>query len=209
MSSSFPVIDTFFIDLSAAIILNTNVYMSMIIRTLLLYFLQLTVFTIFTVNFLNIRSAKIQRRGETKGLRHLTTEPLIDRLVFIVIDALRSDFVFSPDSPMSFTKGLMKAGLAQGFIAKATTPTVTLPRLKALTAGTPPVFFDFLANLDEKSDMQKDDEGSDSWVKQLYIAGKRMVFLGDDTWLRLFPKHYFTKIDPTTSFFVKVHIKCL
>ena len=33
------------------------------------------------------------------------------------------------------------------------------------------------------------------------IQGKRMVFYGDDTWTRLFPRH-FVRSDGTTSFFV-------
>src|ERR1700754_2232927 len=92
---------------------------------------QLAAFTIFTIFFLNI---KPPRKDGTPKTFHKTVEqandPLIDRLVFILIDALRQDFVYSDWSPMDFTKGLLAQGNAIAFIAKAMAPTVTLPRLK-------------------------------------------------------------------------------
>lgn len=41
----------------------------------------------------------------------------------------------------------------------------------------------------------------DNLIWQAKTAGKRIVFYGDDTWVRLFPKH-FMEYDGTTSFFV-------
>lgn len=41
----------------------------------------------------------------------------------------------------------------------------------------------------------------DNLIWQAKTAGKRIVFYGDDTWVRLFPKH-FMEHDGTTSFFV-------
>ena len=41
----------------------------------------------------------------------------------------------------------------------------------------------------------------DNLIWQAKEAGKRIVFYGDDTWVRLFPKH-FMEYDGTTSFFV-------
>lgn len=38
-------------------------------------------------------------------------------------------------------------------------------------------------------------------ITQAKAAGKRMIFYGDDTWVKLFPKH-FVEYDGTTSFFV-------
>lgn len=166
---------------------------------------QVLAFAIFTASFLNIKPPSTTRGAAQGPNIRIETEPLIDRLVFIVIDALRADFVYSESSPMQFTKQLIETGQATAFIAKAAAPTVTLPRLKALTAGTLPVFLDFLANLDESSGSHN-QATHDSWLRQLFLAGKKMVFLGDDTWLRLFPKEYFIRTDPTTSFFVKVKI---
>ncbi|XDV37794.1 hypothetical protein PO909_007337 [Leuciscus waleckii] len=41
----------------------------------------------------------------------------------------------------------------------------------------------------------------DNLIWQAKSAGKRIIFYGDDTWVRLFPKH-FMEHDGTTSFFV-------
>lgn len=41
----------------------------------------------------------------------------------------------------------------------------------------------------------------DNLIWQAKSAGKRIVFYGDDTWVRLFPKQ-FMEYDGTTSFFV-------
>ena len=170
---------------------------------------QLLAFSIFTIQFLNIRPPVKTPNVNVQGAQ-VKHDALVDRMVFMVVDALRSDFVFAKESPMSFVRQLLAKGQAKGFIAKASAPTVTLPRLKALTAGTPPVFLDFLANLDERAHgKDEDNPGEDSWVKQLYLAKKRMVFLGDDTWLRLFPQHYFIRTDPTTSFYVKVPVSLM
>lgn len=51
-----------------------------------------------------------------------------NKTVLVLIDALRADFLFSPDTPMSMTKKLVSQNLA--LVAKAHTPTVTLPRIK-------------------------------------------------------------------------------
>ncbi|KAL7885775.1 hypothetical protein AOLI_G00060700, partial [Acnodon oligacanthus] len=41
----------------------------------------------------------------------------------------------------------------------------------------------------------------DNLIWQAKNSGKRIIFYGDDTWVRLFPKH-FMEYDGTTSFFV-------
>lgn len=41
----------------------------------------------------------------------------------------------------------------------------------------------------------------DNLLWQAKNSGKRIIFYGDDTWVRLFPKH-FLEYDGTTSFFV-------
>ena len=60
-----------------------------------------------------------------------------DRLVFVLIDALRSDFVLpfaKSDLPqMKFVSGLVESGHALGLSAKAHPPTVTMPRIKVIT----------------------------------------------------------------------------
>ena len=41
----------------------------------------------------------------------------------------------------------------------------------------------------------------DNLISQMKFANKKIVFYGDDTWMRLFPEQ-FERTDGTTSFFV-------
>lgn len=70
-----------------------------------------------------------------------------------------------------------------------------MPRIKALMTGSIPGFVDVIFN-SVSSSFQ-----GDSLPLQLVSAGKKIVFFGDDTWLKLFPGH-FLRSDGTTSFFV-------
>lgn len=97
------------------------------------------------------------------------------------------------------------------FTAHASPPTVTMPRVKALTTGSVPTFVDFILNFAE-SDTTSSLATQDTWLAQIrqHIHAEasggrkgRLDFYGDDTWLKLFPD-FFTKHDGTTSFFVSV-----
>ncbi|XP_016095552.1 GPI ethanolamine phosphate transferase 2-like [Sinocyclocheilus grahami] len=59
-------------------------------------------------------------------------EPLFKRVVIVLIDALREDFVFGSDgrSFMPYTSHVVERGSSHSFIAKARPPTVTMPRIK-------------------------------------------------------------------------------
>ncbi|XP_014905015.1 GPI ethanolamine phosphate transferase 2 isoform X1 [Poecilia latipinna] len=124
-------------------------------------------------------------------------QPLFRRVVLMVVDALREDFVFGPSggSHMPYTRYLVEKGSSHSFVAKARPPTVTMPRIKALTTGSIPGFIDVVMNLNSPALLE------DNLIWQAKTAGKRIVFYGDDTWIRLFPKH-FMEYDGTTSFFV-------
>ncbi|KAM8909655.1 GPI ethanolamine phosphate transferase 2 isoform 5-T5 [Spinachia spinachia] len=132
-------------------------------------------------------------------------QPLFKRVVIMLVDALREDFVFGPNGRryMPYTRHLVERGSSHSFVAKARPPTVTMPRIKviptvsleALTTGTIPGFIDVVMNLNSPALLE------DNLIWQAKAAGKRMVFYGDDTWVRLFPKH-FMEHDGTTSFFV-------
>ncbi|KAM4586047.1 GPI ethanolamine phosphate transferase 2 [Fundulus diaphanus] len=123
--------------------------------------------------------------------------PLFRRVVLMLVDALREDFVFGADggSYMPYTRHLVEKGSSHSFVAKARPPTVTMPRIKALTTGSIPGFIDVVMNLNSPALVE------DNLIWQAKTAGKRIVFYGDDTWVRLFPKH-FMEYDGTTSFFV-------
>ncbi|KAL3310701.1 hypothetical protein Ciccas_010727 [Cichlidogyrus casuarinus] len=74
-------------------------------------------------------------------------------------------------------------------------PSVTLPRIKAITSGRVPQFMDVLSNFGDNA-MQ-----SDTWLSILNQKGWKLRFFGDETWLRLFPK-LFAQSDPVSSLFV-------
>lgn len=123
-----------------------------------------------------------------------------DRLILMVVDAMRSDFMFLHTSNMTFLHDIIQNGTAIPFTAYSNPPTVTLPRLKGITSGTAPSFLDAILNVADGHDTSQSSLG-DSWVHQLSRAGKRIHFYGDDTWLKLFP-NTFAAQDGTNSFFV-------
>uniref|UniRef100_A0A8C1J6M6 Phosphatidylinositol glycan anchor biosynthesis class G n=1 Tax=Cyprinus carpio TaxID=7962 RepID=A0A8C1J6M6_CYPCA len=138
--------------------------------------------------------AEPQTVGQTPGK---VPEPLFKRVVMVLIDALREDLVFGSDGRrfMPYTSRVVERGSSHSFIAKARPPTVTMPRIKALTTGSIPGFIDVVMNLNSPALLE------DNLIWQTKSAGKQIIFYGDDTWVRLFPKH-FMEHDGTTYFFV-------
>lgn len=61
--------------------------------------------------------------------------------------------------------------------------------------GSLPGFVDVIRNLNAPAVQE------DNVLTQAKAAGKRIIFYGDETWVKLFPKH-FVEYDGTTSFFV-------
>jgi ethanolaminephosphotransferase len=98
---------------------------------------------------------------------------------------------------------LIASGAAMPFTAHATSPTITMPRIKAITTGSIPSFLDVILNFAE-SDTTSSLSSQDTWLAQMKAKGSRkMVMYGDDTWLKLFPET-FDRADGTSSFFVSV-----
>ncbi|GBG28914.1 GPI ethanolamine phosphate transferase 2 [Hondaea fermentalgiana] len=128
----------------------------------------------------------------TAGLR-----PAYGRLVIMVVDALREDFVHERPE-MRYVRQIMREEPERtaSFVSDANTPTVTMPRIKALTTGTVPRFIDVMNNLNSKA------LAEDNLLDRLKAAGRRLVMYGDETWLKLFP-HHFVRHDGTSSFFTK------
>ncbi|KMT11998.1 hypothetical protein BVRB_5g099600 [Beta vulgaris subsp. vulgaris] len=135
------------------------------------------------------------------------TKPAIDRLVIIVFDALRFDFVapssFFPEKKpwMDKLQVIQKLAAEAGstsriFKAIADPPTTSLQRLKGLTTGGLPTFIDVGNSFGAPAIVE------DNFIQQLVENGKRVVMMGDDTWLQLFP-HHFEKSFPYPSFNVK------
>lgn len=122
------------------------------------------------------------------------------KVVFMVVDAMRADFLFSDRSNMGFSHWLLNEGFGLGFTAFSNPPTVTLPRLKGITTGSTPNFIDAVLNIAE-DDTSSTLGDQDSWIKQMYLHNWKINMFGDDTWLKLFPD-YFHKTDGTASFYV-------
>jgi ethanolaminephosphotransferase len=79
-----------------------------------------------------------------------------------------------------------------------------MPRVKALTTGSVPSFLDLILNFAE-SDTSSSLASQDTWLSQILAKGGKLVFYGDDTWLKLFPTEgFFARQDGTSSFFVSV-----
>jgi ethanolaminephosphotransferase len=98
---------------------------------------------------------------------------------------------------------LIRSGAAVPFTAHATSPTITMPRLKAMLTGSVPSFLDVILNFDE-TDTTSSLINQDNWLLQ-FKAKKRgnLVMYGDNTWLKLLPDTFF-RADGTSSFFVSV-----
>ncbi|KAJ7953527.1 GPI ethanolamine phosphate transferase 2 [Quillaja saponaria] len=137
---------------------------------------------------------------EISGIR-----PSFDRLVLMVIDGLPAEFVLGKNGQppsrvfmeaMPYTQSLLANGMAIGYHAKAAPPTVTMPRLKAMVSGAIGGFLDVAFNFNTQAFLD------DNLLGQFFKIGWKMVMLGDDTWLRLFPG-LFMRQDGVSSFFVK------
>ncbi|XP_061409859.1 LOW QUALITY PROTEIN: GPI ethanolamine phosphate transferase 3-like [Lethenteron reissneri] len=117
------------------------------------------------------------------------------RAVLVVIDALRLDFATydaarSEPKPYENRLPALHAALqatprhARLFRFRADPPTTTMQRLKALATGGLPTFIDVSSNFASARVEE------DNLVGQLVSAGRKLVFLGDDTWMGLFPTHF-------------------
>ena len=123
--------------------------------------------------------------------------------IVLLIDALRYNFTTQLPILSSTLLASPHSTLLFPFVADA--PTVTLQRLSALTTGSLPTFIDFAANF-QSSELQ-----GDSIIRQMQhsrttaaISTSRVktAFMGDDTWLSLFPSSL-DEAHPYPSFNVK------
>ncbi|KAJ6525465.1 hypothetical protein DFH09DRAFT_1046410 [Mycena vulgaris] len=121
--------------------------------------------------------------------------PTHKRAILLIIDALRFDFVSPepsiPASPfhhniLTLPRELTATNPRHSFLFNAYSdpPTATLQRIKALTTGSLPTFVDIGNNFGGSSIAE------DSIMKQLRLAGKKAAFMGDDTWMSVFPDSF-------------------
>ncbi|XP_054157245.1 uncharacterized protein LOC128955597 [Oppia nitens] len=142
------------------------------------------------------------------------TKPLFPKMVLMVVDALRHDFIPSIDKTklmkteansddrvancadcrMPFTETLLKTN-GIGLVSLSATPTVTMPRIKAMISGTLPSFMDFIMNLSAYK------FNGENLIENLNKTKKRINFFGDETWIDLLPANLFYRYNGTSSFF--------
>ena len=135
---------------------------------------------LFTNGFLLSRLSLSNRTTCDDGA--CTLPPTHQRLVVLIIDALRFDFV-SPDPPephspfhhniLTLPRELTRARPEHSFLynSYADPPTTTLQRIKGITTGSLPTFVDLGNNFGASSI----DE--DSLIHQLVAAGKKVRLL--------------------------------
>lgn len=166
--------------------------------------LQLTAFLLFCKGFFPTKvlltPAEVEHFSTPNPDKYNDPKPQFDKVVLMVVDAMRADFLFSNNSHMSFAQSLLNEGYGVGFTAFSNPPTVTLPRLKGITTGSTPNFIDAVLNIAE-DDTSSSLGDSDSWIKQMFLENWKINMFGDDTWLKLFPE-YFAKTEGTASFYV-------
>ncbi|KAH8930465.1 alkaline phosphatase-like protein, partial [Atractiella rhizophila] len=108
------------------------------------------------------------------------------KLIWLIIDALRDDFLFTHPSfptPARLAKEHPENSFMARFVADP--PTTTLQRIKGLTTGSLPTFIDMSANFAAGRGAEG-TVGEDNLLRQMKQNGLRVAFVGDDTWIGAF-----------------------
>ncbi|XP_065074141.1 GPI ethanolamine phosphate transferase 2 [Ochlerotatus camptorhynchus] len=124
-----------------------------------------------------------------------TYKPRNSRAVLMVIDALRMDFIANKES-MPFLNKLIEDGFACQYQLQVHPPTVTMPRIKAMTSGAIPSFLDVILNLGSPQ------MTLDTFLYQMVHQQRRLVFYGDNTWTNMFPDMFLRKGENVDSLYV-------
>ncbi|KAL0279217.1 UNVERIFIED_CONTAM: hypothetical protein PYX00_000822 [Menopon gallinae] len=171
------------------------------VKPTFLYCLSVIALFIYLYGFFPIENSFQKNEADlfdrNDNTQHSAHHKLFDKMVLMVIDALRYDFVFPNTSKrfMPFTTTSILNNESCLIKLKAQAPTVTMPRLKAMTSGIVPTYLDVISNF-----MGTEEFKPDSFIQQAKLNNFRIVFYGDDTWMKLFPKS-FVRSEGTNSFF--------
>lgn len=135
----------------------------------------------------------------------VSAQPPFERAVLLVVDALRHDFVVTPDNAVedvpylrNFPVAELSSNPENSFALKfmADPPTTTLQRLKGMTTGSLPAFVDAGSNFAGYQIQE------DNWLFQATENLGPVSFAGDDTWEALF-SHLFSESYPYPSLNVR------
>ncbi|KAM5192373.1 GPI ethanolamine phosphate transferase 3 [Mantella aurantiaca] len=118
------------------------------------------------------------------------------KTVIVIIDALKYDFAkYDPANanPKPYENKLevihqltrSQPRHARLYPFRADPPTTTMQRIKGVTTGSLPTFVDVGSNFASYAIQE------DNLIHQMVQNGKRVVFMGDDTWNGLFPKKFY------------------
>ncbi|XP_075042864.1 GPI ethanolamine phosphate transferase 3, catalytic subunit isoform X2 [Mixophyes fleayi] len=118
-----------------------------------------------------------------------------EKTVVVIIDALKYDFAkYDPanTNPKPYQNKLevihqliaSQPQHARLYPFRADPPTTTMQRIKGFTTGSLPTFVDVGSNFASYAIQE------DNLIHQMVKSGKRVVFMGDDTWDGLFPKKF-------------------
>ncbi|XP_069604034.1 GPI ethanolamine phosphate transferase 3 [Ranitomeya imitator] len=119
-----------------------------------------------------------------------------DKAVIVIIDALKYDFArYNPANaipkPYENKLGVIhqltasQPQHARLYPFRADPPTTTMQRIKGFTTGSLPTFVDVGSNFASYAIQE------DNLIHQMVQNGKRVVFMGDDTWDGLFPRKFY------------------
>eukprot|EP01117_Protostelium_nocturnum_P009488 TRINITY_DN3383_c0_g1_i2.p1 TRINITY_DN3383_c0_g1~~TRINITY_DN3383_c0_g1_i2.p1 ORF type:complete len:927 (+),score=262.12 TRINITY_DN3383_c0_g1_i2:91-2871(+) len=119
------------------------------------------------------------------------------KVIILLIDALRFDFMEwkeevskgkerNNENKLEVINKLLKEESSSSILFKfrADPPTVTMQRLKGLTTGGMPTFIDISQNFGGNEIKE------DNFIFQLKRNGNKISFLGDDTWISLYPNAF-------------------
>lgn len=150
---------------------------------------------------------RLEKGDTNRGLSCNAYPRKFKRVVWLLIDAWRYDFAEFDETldpvpvyrnKMPYVRDLLreKPENAKLFRFVADPPTTTMQRLKALTTGSLPTFIDVGSNFNSYEILE------DSLPYQSKANGRSVTFMGDDTWLGLYPS-MLTKVFDYPSLNVK------
>lgn len=113
-----------------------------------------------------------------------------ESFILFLIDAFRDDFPTDHTMPTVNERACLKLSLHVDI------PTVTMPRLKSITTGTLSNFIDIALNVGHTEQLD------DSLLHRLKQRQAVVSFIGDHTWVQLFPSEFTRKVANNDSFYV-------
>lgn len=149
---------------------------------------------LFTRGFLLSRLA-LENKSVACSSDQACLPPTHSKAVILIIDALRFDFI-TPNPPipldeyhhnvLTLPAELTAAHPGRSFIfdSHSDPPTATLQRIKGITTGSLPTFVDLGSSFGGSAVKE------DSLIHQLVASGKRIAFMGDDTWETVYPTSF-------------------